>query len=309
MRAWKWTLMALVLTALLFAGISLADAGDFAGSYDYGGSDWGGSDWDSGPDWDSGSDWGDDLAIGMLAGSALGGDGGGLPVWVIVLLVVFLILGSQKKKKGGGSRKNVPAGAQPTAQSSLRPMAEYTALDPGFKEADFTDKISNLYVRMQNAWEARAFEPMRPHMTDNLYNQFARQLESYVKNRRTNRVENIAVLGVTLMGFRQDAENDTIVARLRTRITDYTVDDQTGKVLSGDPDGALFMEYEWSLVRAKGAVTESQEGLKKSFCPNCGAPVELNRSAKCEYCGTILSAAAQDWAIAVIKGISRQAVK
>ena len=303
MRTWKWTLMALVLAALLFSGVSLADTGDFAGSFDYGGSDWGSS------DWDSGSDWGTDMAVGMLVGSALSNDDGGLPLWVIVLIIVFLIFGSKKKKKGGGSRRNVPAGAQPTDQATLRPRTEYTALDPGFREADFTDKISNLYVRMQNAWEAKAFEPMRPHMTDNLYNQFSRQLESYQKNNRTNRVENIAVLGVTLMGFRQDAENDTIVARLRTRITDYTVDDQTGTVLSGDPDGALFMEYEWSLVRAKGTVTEAQEGLKKSFCPNCGAPVELNRSAKCEYCGTILSAAAQDWAIAVIKGISRQAVK
>jgi len=85
--------------------------------------------------------------------------------------------------------------------------------------------------------------------------------------------------------------------------------DANGKLVSGDPDGALFMEYEWTLIRATGTVTAAEGGLKKSFCPNCGAPVELNRSAKCEYCGGILSAAAQDWAISSIKGLSRQAVK
>ena len=41
-------------------------------------------------------------------------------------------------------------------------------------------------------------------------------------------------------------------------------------------------------------------------CPNCGAPLDLNHTAKCEYCGAIITAAEYDWVISAIKGISQR---
>ena len=41
-------------------------------------------------------------------------------------------------------------------------------------------------------------------------------------------------------------------------------------------------------------------------CRNCGAPLDLNATAKCQYCGAVIQSADFDWVIKTIKGISQQ---
>ncbi|MFR4993992.1 MAG: hypothetical protein ACLTCV_04910 [Oscillospiraceae bacterium] len=40
------------------------------------------------------------------------------------------------------------------------------------------------------------------------------------------------------------------------------------------------MVYEWDLVRTTGTKTEKDKPMQTVNCPNCGAPVEINASAK-----------------------------
>ena len=220
-----------------------------------------------------------------------------------VALVVFL---RRKKGKGSGSEAQ-PAGAQITSDERLKDLSELAAQDPEFNSAKVEEKVANLYVQMQNAWTAKDLEPMRPYMTGELYGQFDRQLDVLRKSRRTNRVDDIAVLDVALRGYYEQDDNECLVARVRTRIKDYTVDDATGDVVSGDADRELFMEYEYTLVRTKGTRTGGQAGeVAMVHCPNCGAPIDLAQSAKCEYCGGVVTAKDYGWVISIIKGVSQQ---
>jgi hypothetical protein len=271
-----------------------ADAGNFAGGADYGG----GGGYDGGYDGgyaggfyysDDGYDSDEDITV--------------FDAFVIlaVIIIVFIVIGLIKKT---GRAK--PAGAKPTEQSALRPMSDFAALDPEFSEEAFREHISNLYVRMQNAWTAKDFEPMRPYMTDALYTQFDRQLDEYRKNRRTNRVDNIAVLDVSLSGFSQDGKNDRIAARVRTRINDYVTDDESGDIVSGSATASKFMEYEWTLIRRTGVTTAKGKNVETVNCPNCGAPLNINATAKCEYCGSVVTVGEYNWVITQIKGISQE---
>ena len=38
---------------------------------------------------------------------------------------------------------------------SLSPIPAYKSIDPDFNESEFKEKISNLYVQFQNAWQAK----------------------------------------------------------------------------------------------------------------------------------------------------------
>ena len=294
MKHWRGFL-ALIVAAAAVCALSLiapADFGDFSGDTDFGGgdSDWGGGDWDS--DWDSGG----------------GGVGLGIPVpvgIVIAIIVVVLVVRSGKSggKSSGGGR---PQGAVPTPASVLRPLAEFQTIDPGFSEAAMTEKISNLYVQFQNSWQNKDLAPVRPYLTDALYAQMDRQLQTaYVQKGLTNRIERIAVLGVELRGFRQDEVNDVMVANVRTRMVDYVVNDATGQVVRGSADQELFMTYEWTLVRSKGMTTRQSGGTTTVHCPNCGAAVDLNQSAQCRFCGGVLQASEYDWVVSQIKGLSQ----
>jgi predicted lipid-binding transport protein (Tim44 family) len=283
----------IIIMIILMIGIlavpALADAGNFSGHSNFGGS--------SGSSHSSG-------ALGVLVLGSSGGSAGGI---IFIIIVAFVLINIMKNRRNAATSANTIN----TGVSGLMPMDGIRAIDPNFSEAAMKEKIANLYVQMQGAWQNKEFESMRPYMTDTLYNQFVMQQGELIRSDYTNYVERIAVLDVSLTGWRSDEINDAVVALVNTRIIDYTVDDKTGNVVSGSKTQEKFMCYEWTLIRSKGIKTaapsgEGSEGVNTIHCPSCGAPIEMNQSAKCPYCDCVIDANDFDWAISAIKGISQR---
>ena len=66
------------------------------------------------------------------------------------------------------------------------------------------------------------------------------------------------------------------------------------------------MVYEWDLVRTTGTKTEKDKPMQTVNCPNCGAPVEINASAKCPYCGSVITLEENGFALNAIRAISQE---
>ena len=280
------------------------DFGDFSGDSDFGGG------WDSGDSWDSGgSDWGsswddDDYSYsgGSYSGSSSDGD------WIFILIFLILIIGPALLKSGKKTNNrpvNTPY-IQPTQTSSLKSVASYSGVDPTFSPTEFKEKLANLYVRFQNDWQAKNITELRPYLSDAMFAQMDRQLDAHRKNFETNFVERIAVLGVELLGWKQENGYDIMIAKLNTRIVDYVVDDRTGKVIRGSKTKEKFMTYEWTMARTTGVVTSRSTGTTSQTCPYCGAHVDINHSTVCEYCQSVLTTDTFDWVVTNIRAISQQ---
>lgn len=322
----KRAMISLLAVAVLIVGFTLsvgADFGDYGGDYDYGGYDsYDSYDYDSYDSYDYDSYDYDDYDGGYYYGGTSGGTsyvsdeitpGSAIIGLIVLALFVYAFL----KKSGligkGDFKKSKPnvtvaPGAAPTAASSLRSVPEYLDVDPSFSEHEFTEKLSNMYVRFQNAWQAKNLEELRPYLTDSFYAQCDRQLDRYRREARTNIVDRITVLGVQLVGWKQENGEDVMVARLKTRIVDYVIDDATGNVVRGSNTAEKFMEYEWILVRSTGTLTRDSNGTTAQNCPNCGAPININHSTRCEYCNSIITTDSFDWAVREIKGLSQRTV-
>ncbi len=295
-----------LLFVFLFSPVpGIADAGGFSGDSDFGGG--GGSDWgSSSSDWGS-SDWSSSgSSSSYYSSSSDDGEGGGLIGFVVAAIIIVIVLRSVMKsgKKGGSGSGSVAPGATRTVLPMT--IAQLKEMDPAFAEEAMKEKIANLYIRMQTCWQNKTWEEMRVSMTDTLFNQFGGQLKNMAAKGWTNYIERIAVLDVSLSGFGQDDKHDIVTAIVYARIVDYTVDDKTGNVVSGSKTAEKFLTYEWTLVRTKGAKSFAQDADMAKNCPNCGAPLDLNATAKCNYCGAVITAAEFDWVISGIKGISQR---
>jgi len=302
-RTIKILIFALGLFLIILPALAGADVGGFSGDSDYGGgwdsgSDWSSSSWDS--DYSSGSYYDDDSDVsGIDIGISLA-----VMAAIVVLGLIFDVSEKRKKKKQYGAQGR-PQGAQRTPDSRLQPLGDLAVTDPSFDANAMQEKISNLYVQMQNCWTDKNIESLRPYFTDALFTQMERQLNGLKNQGLTNYVDRIAVLGVNLRGFYRQGDKEHLIVELRTRIVDYTVQDSNNKLVSGDRNREKFMTYEWDMCRTAGSVT-SKEGVMHSVsCPGCGAPLSINTTAKCPYCGRVVTLDEHDWALCAIKGIAQ----
>ena len=296
----------LLLLACLGSALPLSvgessDFGNFAGNSDYGGS-WGGG-WSDGGSWGGGWSGGGFINLGWVGGS--------IDVFTMLLFLYFVVrfFGDRGFFVGKRQRERMDVPEVVVLSRVLLPMSDYLKLDPDFSATGVQEHMANLYVQMQNCWHNKNIEPVRPWLTDAFYNQMEGLLAPMRSKRETDYIERIAVLEASLKGYYQAGGMDFLVAAIRTRITVYTLDDRTGRVVSGSKDREKFMEYEWELTRRSGEKTDrAKGGVKAVYCPHCGAPLDINASARCSYCGGTVIASSKNWAVCRIRGISQRTV-
>lgn len=296
----------LLLLACLGSALPLSvgessDFGNFAGNSDYGGS-WGGG-WSDGGSWGGGWSGGGFINLGWVGGS--------IDVFTMLLFLYFVVrfFGDRGFFVGKRQRERMDMPEVVVLSRVLLPMSDYLKLDPDFSATGVQEHMANLYVQMQDCWHNKNIEPVRPWLTDAFYNQMEGLLAPMRSKRETDYIERIAVLEASLKGYYQAGGMDFLVAAIRTRITVYTLDDRTGRVVSGSRNREKFMEYEWELTRRSGERTDrAKGGVKAVYCPHCGAPLDINASARCSYCGGTVIASSKNWAVCRIRGISQRTV-
>ena len=331
----KLLTLVLVISITLFAAQAWPDFGSFSGNSDYSSSRSSSSSSSSNSSrsnssssrssttrhYDSGGSYGTNINVipmaGMTSGLLSSSDDsditeddintcGGV-AFVLLVFFIFWFMTHRNAKKRQQEHINFNLN-EPVRV--LRPMSDYLELDPQFDEERIRTLLANLYVQMQQTWQSKDISSLRPYMTDKFFSQMDAQLDQFRKQGRTDYTENIAVLSTDLRGWRQAAGMDYVTAGLNARIVSYTLDDRTGQLISGDKKREKFMEYEIELCRKSGETTQPEaEGVHSAVCPHCGAPLKLNASAQCEYCGSVITSVNANWAICGMRGISQRTAK
>lgn len=293
--------MAIVLLSFIIIGIhtlSFADVGSFD-RYDSGSSssDWG----SSSSDWGSSSsswDWDDDYSSSSGSGSF----GVGFGTVVFIIIIAIIISANSKKEKGQRNYNVAPTPTRPmptvdTSKSHIYAEA-IKKFDPNFSEEKMLSFAKDLFVKLQNAWTARDWEPMRPFETESLFEQHKAQVQGYIDTNRINVMDRIAVNYAALYNFRQEGDRDILEIALKSTMKDYIIDAKTKQLLEGSKTQDRTTVYKLTFERKTGVLTpEGTAKVKTTNCPNCGAPTEITSAGKCEYCGSVITTGANTWVL------------
>jgi len=125
-------------------------------------------------------------------------------------------------------------------------------MDPGFDEGRFRDTCTDLFFKVQAAWGNRELEPLRAILTPEMYIQLSEDVERYKKERRINRLENIAVRSVEVTEAWQEQGQDYVTVRFLANLLDYTVEEGTGNVVEGSRIEPVKFEEFWTFTRPVG---------------------------------------------------------
>jgi predicted lipid-binding transport protein (Tim44 family) len=210
-----------------------------------------------------------------FGGGGMGG-GGGIGIFDILLLagIGYLIYRFVKSKRqaaeqGGYSYSSQPAAydisPQPTIVSTQddldRGLSHIRQMDAGFDEERFTDQVMDQFFKIQGAWMNRDLAPVSALLSDQMRRTFQEDIDRLLREKRVNRLENIAVRSVEISEAWQEQGQDYITALIYANLLDYTTDDATGQVVSGSKTDPVKFEEFWTFTRPVGSGSWKLSGI------------------------------------------------
>ncbi len=153
---------------------------------------------------------------------------------------------------GGAAAATLDAPASSWQQDLTVGLGHIRQMDPGFDDGAFREMCTDRFFQIQAAWMRRDVERLRPLLTEEMRAVFAKYIDEAKAKGQTNKLENITVRSVELTEAWQEQGQDYLTVRILANLLDYTVDDATGKVVSGSDSEPVKFEEFWTWVRPVG---------------------------------------------------------
>ena len=207
-----------------------------------------------------------------------------------------------KESRGPLLTSNVPeAGTNlpSVVQPGFRDVREqFERNNPGFSWADFQARARLIFDELQTAWSTLNWERARPHETDNLFQMHQYWIDAYKRQHLRNVLDQARITSLQPVKIQEDAFYVSITVRIGASGYDYTVD-KSGKVVSGSKTTIRYWSEYWTFIRSR----QAKPGPAKADlnCPNCGAPLKVNQSGVCEFCGGKITSGEFDWVLSKIE--------
>lgn len=225
-------------------------------------------------------------------------------MFILVGGIILVVIVKSLQNKSGDSSSTYTSNDSQT----LHRRVEHNTLaisrvkygDPNFDAEAFTSWVKEVYLKLQVAWTEKNWNSVRALESTSLYSQHSTQLEDHIRAKTTNVLEKVCIENVRIKKFIENPDgNDTLVVILSSTLRDYVIDDETRRVIEGDPKKDLFTVYQLNFIRQHGSQTQAvnPDEVVSDHCPNCGAPLKISAVSECDYCGANLSRSPNQWVL------------
>jgi predicted lipid-binding transport protein (Tim44 family) len=210
------------------------------------------------------------LGFGGMGGGMGGAGGGGIGIFEILLIggILYLIYRFIKNKREATQSGQTsystdsyqePSQYQAAAQPAISASDDMAAgishirqMDPSFDEQRFCDQVMDTFFKIQSAWMNRDLSPAGTLLTPEMRRTFQGDIDRLLKEKRVNRLENIAVRNVEIVEAWQETGQDYVTTLIYANLLDYTTDDTSGQVVEGSKTEPVKFEEFWTFTRPVG---------------------------------------------------------
>ena len=140
----------------------------------------------------------------------------------------------------------------PEATNLQRGLGEVGAVVPSFDAGRFPEEAMDLFFRIQGAWASRDLNPVRDLLAPEVRQEFQRDLEILKAEGKINRLENIAVRRSEIQEAWVEAGRAFVTIHFLANLLDYTVEEQSGRLVTGSKETPSKFEEYWTFGRPAG---------------------------------------------------------
>lgn len=220
----------------------------------------------------------------MLFGSLFGAPGQGFGLLPILLLggaayFFFRQRGRGRRAEHQGSSTSQPgnifnmqgermdSATEPDdVMRSLDPveqgLQEIRRSDRSFDEQYFVEIASDVFFQVQAGWMRRDLDSYRHLLGDQLAGEYEDHFERMRRDGQINKLESIAIRRVEIVNCGSDGREDFVTVLFTANLLDYTVDEQSGELVSGSMTEPVKFAEEWSWARKSGTDDWLLEGIE-----------------------------------------------
>jgi DNA-directed RNA polymerase subunit RPC12/RpoP len=176
--------------------------------------------------------------------------------------------------------------------------AELLQEDPASTDEALAARVRLIYDQLNAAWTAMDLAPVRPYVSDELFDYLQYWIESYRRQGLRNVLEGMRLTELKMVKVVRDRWYQAVTFRIWGTGRDSTVRVATGDVVGGNPRADRYYSEYWTFIR--GAGVRGAPRADKN-CPNCGAPLATNMAGECSYCGAKVTSGGFDWVLSKIE--------
>lgn len=176
-------------------------------------------------------------------------------------------------------------------------MDELLKIDSSFNQGMFITKVNNIFVMLHTAIMMDDIDRVRHYISGDLEEKYDNLLKN-LNNRNVRQMYDELNVKTTSIDNIQVLDDKIIIdVTIVSRYMDYLIDKDTFKLVSGINDRRI--EKNNYLVFEKN-IGKNYNNIDRK-CPGCSANIDVNKSGKCEYCGTIFDTENYDWILTSIE--------
>lgn len=170
-------------------------------------------------------------------------------------------------------------------------IEEFKNIDNTFSESMFLTKVNNIFVKLFTSIMMDKLDEVKHFISGEVYDYANNIIMQAKRNNNRHMYDELNVKESTIQAIYVNDNVYEIKVFLQSRYMDYIISLNDGKLVSGNNSSRIQVNY--LLTLQKKIITKNQSIARK--CPGCGAPISVNTSGKCEYCGAIYNQEDYDW--------------
>jgi len=204
------------------------------------------------------------------SGSRGSSDGDAAVVIIVGCIILgFIIVSINDKMKGKDQNLDYcyPISKVQKKSEKTRKLIDFISKNDQTISHDVFKKTANdTFLKLQECWQTRYYEPMKSLMVRDLYQEHLQQINSMVRNHEINIMEGLKIdfVEIVMIRYYEKNEKREFTALIQARMKDYYIDDRTKEFIRGDDEAVKFQEFWTFQYDGKNWILRQIEQTKES---------------------------------------------